>query len=611
MSNQAITLDGVTTSLPFQVNALRVMKSRYLIHDDDDNLIETPEMMFARVGKHLASTENDQEKWAKEFTDVMMNFEFIPAGRTLANAGAPTALVSNCVVLHMEDSLDSIFETLKEAALLQQAGCGIGFPFHLLRPAGFKCKRTLGSSSGPLSFLRIYSEAFRIIQQHGRHGANMAMMRVDHPDIIEFIEAKAQQGTFENFNFSIGLTDEFMQRVIDEDPSPWLCEWNGEKMKPRYISRDNAGRITDISEATISAPELMNEIIHSAWRNGEPGCIFIDTVNKANPLPGLGRIECCNPCGEQYLHSGDACNLGSINLEKFVKEGKIDFERLQYVTRIAVRMLDNVVDLTSFPVERVENMFKDNRRIGLGIMGLADLLFLMKQPYNSEEGRQTAVLVMKTIQEAAVDESIKLGAEKGSFPNFEKSKWASITPTMRNASLTNVAPTGSTSMLLDVSSGVEPYFALAYRRGNCGAGKMEPFVNKHLRKSLEEAGCFNDFVMDQVLETGTLRGVQGVPEEIKRVFVTSLDISAEDHIKMQSGVQQFCCNAISKTINFTNDATEDMVREGFIEGWKAGCKGLTVYRNGSREFQVLETNAKKNEPVSTCIDTCKDGKCDI
>lgn len=607
MSNQEIKTD-----LPFTSNAMKVLTARYLQQDDNGNIIETPEEMFHRVASKLASIETESGKWEKTFNDVMTNFEFVPAGRTLANAGAKTTLVSNCVVLHMDDSLESIFETLKEAALLQQAGSGIGFPFHLLRPAGFKCKRTLGSASGPLSFLRIYSEAFRIVQQHGRHGANMAMMKVDHPDILEFIEAKAKEGTYENFNFSVGLTDEFMERVINNDPSPWMCTWNGEKMKPRYITRDAAGRISDISEATISAPELMDEIIYSAWRNGEPGCIFIDTVNKSNPLPGLGPIECCNPCGEQYLHSGDACNLGSINLEKFVNEdGTMKEERLEEVTRIAVRMLDNVVDLTQFPVKRVDDMFKNNRRIGLGIMGLADMLFLMKLPYNSQEGRDAAAKAMRIIQESAIDESVKLGAEKGNFKNFEKSVWCKKYSTMRNASLTNVAPTGSTAMLLDVSSGVEPYFALAYRRANCLAGKMKPFVNKHLKKALKEANCYNDEVMEQVLQTGTLQNISSVPESVRKVFVTSLDITPEDHIKMQSLVQKYCCNAISKTINFQNDATEDMVREGFINGWKAGCKGLTVYRNGSRQYQVLETNAKKDEPVRTFTDTCKDGKCDI
>jgi ribonucleoside-diphosphate reductase alpha chain len=390
-----------------------------------------------------------------------------------------------------------------------------------------------------------------------------------------------------------------------------MCTRNGQKMAPRYITRDPAGRVTDISEVTITAAELMEDIVHCAWANGEPGCVFIDTVNASNPLPGLGRIECCNPCGEQFLHSGDACNLGSINLEKFVTDGEIDHKHLADVTRTAIRMLDNVVDLTDFPAERVNDMFRNNRRIGLGIMGLADMLFLMKLPYNSPEGRAAAAAAMQTIQETAIDESVRLGAEKGNFKNFEKSVWFEKVETMRNGSLTNVAPTGSTALLLDVSSGVEPYFALAYRRGNCLAGKMEPFVNKHLSRALAEAGCLNDEVMDQILETGTLQHVVGIPDEIKRVYVTSLDITAEDHILMQSCVQAHCCNAISKTVNFPNNATEDMVRRGFVEAWKGKCKGLTVYRNGSREFQVLETNAKKDEPVATFLTTCKDGHCDI
>jgi ribonucleoside-diphosphate reductase alpha chain len=436
-------------------------------------------------------------------------------------------------------------------------------------------------------------------------------MRVDHPDILEFIEAKAKEATFENFNFSIALTDEFMARVVANDPSPWMCRFNGELMPPRMITRDPEGRVRDISEITLSAPELMDEIVHHALANGEPGVVFIDTVNAANPLPGLGPIECCNPCGEQFLHSGDACNLGSINLEKFVTNGRLDVERLAEATRVAVRLLDNVVDMTEFPVERVAKMFKGNRRIGLGIMGLADMLFLMRLPYNSPEGRAAARHAMSVIRETAIDESARLGREKGSFPNFEKSIWSGKVDAMRNASLTNVAPTGSTSMLLDVSSGVEPYFALAYRRGNCLAGKMDPFVNKHLARELEAAGCLNDAVMDQILTTGTLRGVEGVPEELKSIFVTSLDITAEEHIQMQSVVQECCCNAISKTVNFAKSATEEMVRNGFIEGWKQKCKGLTVYRNGSREIQVLETNTKEDQPVQTFITTCKDGSCDI
>jgi ribonucleoside-diphosphate reductase alpha chain len=295
--SQPIVIDGVTTSLPFTENAIKMMKSRYLVHNEETGHIEFPEDMFRRVATHLASVESDQKYWASRFLDVMLAWEFVPAGRTLANAGPPTTLVSHCVVLHMEDSLDSIFETLKEVALLQQAGSGIGFPFHLLRPTGVRCKRTLGQSSGQLSFLRIYSEAFRIIQQYTRHGANMALMRVDHPDILAFIEAKAKESTFENFNFSISFTDEFMERVVANDPSPWLCQWKGAKMPPRRITRDAGGRVTSISDVVISAPELMSEVVNYAWKNGEPGCVFIDTVNASNPLPGLGPIECCNCAG--------------------------------------------------------------------------------------------------------------------------------------------------------------------------------------------------------------------------------------------------------------------------------------------------------------------------
>jgi ribonucleoside-diphosphate reductase alpha chain len=440
----------------------------------------------------------------------------------------------------------------------------------------------------------------------------MAIMRIDHPDILEFIEAKSKERTFENFNFSIGITDEFMERVVSEDTEPWLCQWEGVKMLPRRVKRDDVGRVSSISEVTMSAPELMSEILKFAWGNGEPGCVFLDTVNASNVLPGLGPIECSNPCGEQFLHSGVACILGSINLEKFVTNGRMDSERLASVTRVAIRMLDNVVDLTRFPVDRVNNMFKGNRRIGLGIMGLADMLFLLQLPYNSAEGRAAAAEAMRTIKEAAFDESMRLGIEKGSFPNFAQSIWAGKLEALRNASLTNVAPTGSTSMLFDVSSGVEPYFALAYRRGNCLAGKMAPFVNKHLSRALEEAGCLNDEVMDQILTTGTLQGVKELPEQLKKVFVTSLDITAEEHILMQSAVQEHCCNAISKTINFPNCATTEDIRSGFIEGWRRKCKGLTVYRTGSRVFQVLETNAKaEDEPMQTCITTCKDGTCDI
>jgi ribonucleoside-diphosphate reductase alpha chain len=398
----------------------------------------------------------------------------------------------------------------------------------------------------------------------------MAVMRIDHPDILDFIAAKRDTGRFENFNFPVSLTDDFMRTAVERDPGPWLCEWDGQRIKRRQIVRDARGLIESISEVTITASDLLDVLVNHAWNTGEPGCIFIDTVNRHNPLPGCGPIECCNPCGEQYLHSGDACNLGAINLEKFVRDGAVDFARLVEVTRIAVRLLDNVVEMTRFPIDRVTTVFRSNRRIGIGIMGLADMLILLKKPYNSDDGRAAAVEAMRTIQETAIDESVKIGAEKGSFPNFEKSVWAERYPTMRNACVTNVAPCGSTSMILDVASGLEPYFALAWKRQ---FGSFEPFVNKHLRHALEEAGCYSDAVMAQIIEHRSAQNIPGIPEEIKRVFVTALEIVPEDHVRMQSAIQRHCCNTISKTVNFGADATREDIRMCFIQGWQAAARG--------------------------------------
>jgi ribonucleoside-diphosphate reductase alpha chain len=497
---------------------------------------------------------------------------------------------------------------MKDAALLHQAGTGVGFPMHLLRPAGLRCKRTMGKSSGPVSFLSTYSAAFRPLITHGRESANMALMRIDHPDILEFMTAKAAEGRFANFNFSIALTDAFMEAAVFRPNETWKCQWQGVAMKPRGITRDAEGRILEITEVDMTAGELLDRIVNCAWQNGEPGCVFIDTVNKTNPLPGLGPLECCVPCGEQFLHDGDACNLGSINLEKFVRNGELDRERLAQVARLAVRFLDDVIDQTDFSVERVRRTFTANRRIGIGIMGLADMLFCLGLAYDSEEGRSAARDAMKCIQTAAIDESERLGLERGSFPNFGKSIWTAKSA-MRNASLTNVPPTGSVSMLFDVSSGIEPYFALAYRRQNCLEGQtMEPFVNKHLKMALSKHSV-SEATIQRIIQTGSVQGIEEVPEEVRRVFVTSLDIAPEDHSKMQAAVQEFCCNAISKTINFPKSASVDDVRRVFILAWQSGVKGMTVYRKGSREAEVLVTNGESPTQALSC--GCANGKCDL
>ncbi len=595
-------LNGKTTKLPFSTNALQVIAKRYLVHDRDGKVLESPEEMFYRVASTLAGIEatygksgEEIEKIKSEFLEIMKNFEFTPAGRTLSNAGAPTPIVPNCVVLHMEDSMDGIFNTLKEAAILQQAGCGLGFPFHLLRPAGTVAKRSRGVASGPVSFLHVYNDAFGVIKQQNRHGANMAVMRVDHPDILEFIHCKDIEGEIKNFNVSVGLTNEFMEKVRDNDPSPWLCEWKGEKMKPRRIYRDGH-TVIDIKEETMTARELFQEIISSAWKTGEPGCVFLDRVNETNPLPGLGRIEACNPCGEQFLHDGDVCNLGSINLEKFAIDRKVDYDRLRYVTKFAVRMLDNVIDLTSAPVEKINIAIRNNRRIGLGIMGFADMLYKLHIPYNSEEGFKTAEKVMKCIQDAAHEMSVQLAEEKQNFPNWDKSIYGEKGIKHRNAALTNIAPTGTISMIFDVSGGVEPYFALAYHyQGILGGSTELYYMNKHLKSELEALGLATPEIMRQIFEEGTLQNVEGIPESIKRVFVTSMDITSEEHTRMQTAFQKYCDNAISKTINFPEDATKEDVLQGYILAWSLGCKGCTVYRNNSRKFQILNLNKKKED----------------
>lgn len=596
-------LNGRTTKLPFSLNALKVVAKRYLQRDENDLPIETPEEMYWRVAKSLASVERNYgksgeevEEWAEKFYEAMSQFEFTPAGRTVTNAGGTTPIVANCIVLHFEDSMESIFETLKEATLLQQQGSGLGFAFHLLRPAGLKARRTQGRSSGPISFLQVYNTAFGIIQQQNRHGANMAVMRVDHPDILDFVHCKDREGDLVNFNVSVGLTDAFMSAVESNDQSPWMCAWRGTKMYPRRVKRNQRGIVEEVIEEKLTAREIFDEIISAAWNTGEPGAVFLDAVNRTNPVPRLGRIETCNPCGEQFLHNGDVCNLGSINLAPFAEEGRLKEERLREVTRLAIRMLDNVIDSYGFAVERVQQTALGNRRIGLGVMGFADLLYQLKIGYNTPEGFAMAERVMGIIQEESHATSRLLAEEKGVFANWHLSVYAEQGVKMRNAALTTVAPTGTISMMFDASGGVEPFFALAYHYQGILGGKVQlHYVNKYLERALKERGLYSEALISRVIKDGSLQHIAEVPADIKRVFVTAMDIKAEDHIRMQASFQKFVDNSISKTCNFPNDATHDDVREGYLLGWRLGCKGMTVYRDGSREQQVLNLNKDKVE----------------
>lgn len=600
-------LHGKVTKLPFSLNALRVVAKRYLQQDAEGRPTETPEEMFRRVADSLAAIERNYGKqeatvqsWSDKFYDVLSHFEFTPAGRTITNAGAQTPVVANCIVLHFEDSMNGIFQTLKEATLLQQQGSGLGFAFHLIRPAGLRASRTQGRASGPVSFLQVYNTAFGIIQQQNRHGANMAVMRVDHPDILDFLHCKEQEGSIANFNISVGFTDRFMQAVEDNSPEPWMCEWKGTPMYPRRVKRNARGVVEEIIEEKMTARQLFDEIVSAAWNNGEPGAVFLDEVNRTNPVPALGRLETCNPCGEQFLHDGDVCNLGSINLAQFGKRGQLDEARLREVTAIATRMLDNVIDQYGFAVERVQQTATGNRRIGLGIMGFADLLYQLRIGYNSPEGFAMAERVMSIIQEESHRTSQVLADEKGVFPNFSKSVYAQQGIKMRNAALTTVAPTGTIAMMLDASGGVEPFFALAYHyKGILGGTVSLHYINKYLEKELRERGLYSEELIERIIQEGSLQNIDEIPLDMKRVYVTAMDIAAEDHIRMQASFQKHVDNSISKTCNFPYDATHDDVRQGYLLGWKLGCKGMTVYRDGSREIQVLNLNKKKDEVKET------------
>lgn len=593
----------------FSLNALRMLKKRYL-STNEKGVQETPSDMFLRVANAIAIVEKNYKKndkeiraYAKDFFEIMSRKEYTPAGRTMTNAGTGTAIVANCIVLPVKDSMQSIFQTLKDAALLQQAGSGLGFDFSHLRPALFPTKRSRGVSSGPVSFLRVYNEAFGIIKQQGRHGANMAMMQVDHPDILDFIKSKAIEDDIRNFNISIKVTDEFMCQLVDHPDTQWFSRWDGVKIKPRNVIRAKNGSVVGVEEISITVKELYNVLVEHAWANGEPGIVFIDEVNRTNPLPGLGEIDCSNPCGEQFLHHYDNCNLGSINLATFVKDGKMDWHRLKKVTRIATRMMDNVIDRFDFPVAQVTDLAQKNRRIGLGIMGFADMLYQMGIAYNSEAGRKLGEKTMRMITEASHEMSHELAKEKGVFPNFPLSIYAKKKIKMRNAALTTVAPTGSIAMMFDTSSGIEPNFALAFVKQDKD-GHQYHYFNPHFKAAMAKYKFSKEktaAIEQELIQTGSIQNLADLPQEFKATFVTAMDIGAEDHMRMQAAFQKWVDNSISKTINFPNRATREEVYEAYILAWKLKCKSATVYRDGSRNVQILNIGTGANVIAPTEI----------
>lgn len=589
----------------FSDNALDLIRKRYFIKDSETlNVIEDEADFFPRIAKAIADVDSRYGKspheidlFCQDLLNGMDNHKFIFAGRTLAGAGSNISVVPNCSVLGLDDSMDSIFQTMKDAALLQQSGVGCGFCFSALRPAKEIVKTAKSYSSGPISFLRVYNEAFRTIQQNNRHGANMATFSVDHPDILDFIRCKDTEGDINCFNVSVLITDEFMKTATNRDHpnyyKPWKCKFDDKTYNPRIIERNDKNKITDVKEIEVTAREIFDTIIRQCYKNGEPGIIFYDNVNKDNPLPLLGPITASNPCSEQHLHPGDICLLIAMNLGRYViwngKNYVIDYKSMDKDLRVLVRAGDNIIDMYDIPVKLVADQAKNNRRIGIGVMGFADMLIKLRVRYGSDKCIEIIEEMMSLWKRVTVDESQKLAIERGAFANWEKSIYfLNGEPKRRNAALTNIAPTGSISRIFECSSGLEPHFMFAYQ-SNILNMTVKTF-NPLLKKELIKLGLFdNERIINEIVKTGSIQNIPEIPEETKNVFVGSMDITPEDHIRVQTTFQRYIDNAISKTINFPESASLEDIEKGYLQAWAGGAKGCTVYRNNSRVYQVLET----------------------
>ncbi|MEN8123749.1 MAG: adenosylcobalamin-dependent ribonucleoside-diphosphate reductase [Bacteroidota bacterium] len=556
-------------------NAKEVLIDRYLLRDDKGNIIETANQLFKRVANFVAKVEsNKKSTWEKQFFQIMNSLDFLPNSPTLMNAGITNGQLSACFVLPVNDSLENIFTTLKNAALIHQSGGGTGFNFSRLRPKNDKVTYSYGTSSGPVAFIKIYDIATENVKQGGkRRGANMGILNIDHPDIKTFITSKSDKKQLQNFNISVGITDDFMEAVKNN--------LNWKLINNRTFKIENK----------LKATQLWQLITEEAWKTGEPGLIFLDTINDDNPTPNLGKIESTNPCGEVPLLEYESCNLGSINLSHMVtsddKELEINWNKLALTIRAAIRFLDNIISVNHYLLPETRLITQRNRKIGLGVMGWAEMLIQLEIPYASIEAVELGKKIMKFIKEKSYEASAKLAKEKGEFPEWKNSKHYNDKP-LRNATCNSIAPTGTISVIADTSYSIEPLFALAYKRIGILNGKNQTEINKLLKNKLKTLGLWNKTIEQTIFETGSIREIDTIPNSIKKLFETSLEIPWKYHLLHQKAFQKYTDNAVSKTINLPENTSAKEIAEIYWTAWEYKLKGITIYRYGSRNEQVLQ-----------------------